>query len=843
MTDLRSNTIKLTLLLLLASSSLCAQENNTFSSKIIKQYDSIRTLSPREKVYVHVDRDLFAVQDTLWFKAYLVDAGINSFSKISGLIYFEMIDANGTVVQTMSMPTTMGITWGAFALKQEVYKKGDYTFRAYTNWMQNFKDVYIFKKPIKIIDFLSEESTTGNSKKTSAPPQNSPAATGKPATEIDIQFLPESGALLSDKWQKIAFKAMNDAGKGIKVKGTVTDSKQQNVVNFESNDKGMGILEMLPLAAESYTVNLDGYDMAKKIAFPKVNVTGTYLNVTNSYKADSIKILIYSDLPDQELTLIGQSRGIVCFSAKLKSQKQYKPIWIPKSLFPTGVCQVILQNTKEQNINQRNFFINHQDELKLTVNSAKSTYNIRDSIAISMLAKNAEKQFITGSFSVAVTDDNQSSKDSLNDANIRSYLLLTADLKGEIETPGYYLNNFNEQKHQDLEALMLTQGWVSYNWESTKAPSYKAEKDFEISGRVSNMMNKPGVNAKIILLGNKKFSTVRDTVTNENGLFKFTDFPAMDSTAFVIQAKNSKGKTGTLGIELNEFHRAPFLIPSKRKTLNIDYTTDSIAKQFEKIKNDEYEKGIRSGIALREVKITGKRIIKGSKNLNGDGNADQTITEGDLDKVAKKTLLNVLEADVKGFRRGTHRRSVVPDYFINSDIFKLIIDGVDVDFFYAPFTETIYEHFEYIKGYLDFYKAEDIKGIEVMASKRYSNTYFSEFQKPLDQGEYAYIEVTTRTGEGPFVRHAANMYNYKPQFSYGDNKIFYSPKYTATNKNDSKPDYRSTIYWNPHLLTNENGEASFSFFSADKRGSYTVWIEGSDMNGNFGFKTMKLEIK
>jgi len=45
------------------------------------------------------------------------------------------------------------------------------------------------------------------------------------------------------------------------------------------------------------------------------------------------------------------------------------------------------------------------------------------------------------------------------------------------------------------------------------------------------------------------------------------------------------------------------------------------------------------------------------------------------------------------------------------------------------------------------------------------------------------------------------------------------------------------------VLTNEAGLASFSFFSADKKGSYTVWIEGSDMAGNLGYKTMKIEIK
>ena len=52
---------------------------------------------------------------------------------------------------------------------------------------------------------------------------------------------------------------------------------------------------------------------------------------------------------------------------------------------------------------------------------------------------------------------------------------------------------------------------------------------------------------------------------------------------------------------------------------------------------------------------------------------------------------------------------------------------------------------------------------------------------------------------------------------YGDNKTFYSPKYTAVTRYSAKPDFRSTIYWNPNALTNEAGLASFVSFSADKK--------------------------
>lgn len=824
-----------------ASYQTSFSQNLKTNTKIANRFDSLLKVAPREKIYVHLDRTTFAPQDTLWFKAYLINANSNSFSQISGLVYFEIIDENGAIIQTMSMPTAMGLTWAGFALKPEIYKKGNYTFRAYTNWMQNFGQTYIFSKSFKILDFLKEEQISEIETKKKNKTLKAIPPTPENQQQIDVQFLPESGAWLADKNQKMAFKAINLNGKGVKVSGEIFDSKQQSIVSFKSNELGMGYFEMVPIANETYTVKIKEYQNLRRLNFPKANSTGSYFRLFNNFNTDSIAIQVYSDLPEQELTIIGQSRGSICFQAQIKSQKQYRPFRIAKSFFPTGVCQILLQNAKGQNLNERSFFINHQDELKIETLPNAMVYNVRDSISVTLNVSDDSKKPISGAFSISVTDDNQIKKDSLNDENIISYFLLSSDLKGEIEKPGYYFQHYNEERHNQLEALMLTQAWVSYNWNESKKPFFKAEKDFHISGKVTNATNKPINNAKIILMGLKKHTAIIDTTTNERGEFVFDNFPALDSASYVIQAKNSKGKSGTLGIELNEFKNAPFSGSIKKQTVETVDDLDSLSQKFVDIKNEEYKVAFKSGINLREVKIVGKKIIKNSKNLNGAGNADQVLNEEDLDKVAKRTLLNVLQDNVKGFRQGFNKTGKGA-YYINFSILRLIIDGVDVDFFYEPSGTPGNEYVNYLNTYLQYYAAEDIKGLEVMRYPKYSNSYRARFEHPLDLTDYTYVEVTTRTGEGPFVRKSANMYKFKPQFSYGDNKTFYSPKYTSTNKSDKKPDFRSTISWVPNLVTNDSGTANFSFFSADKKGSYTVWIEGADMTGNFGFKAVTLKI-
>lgn len=831
---------RLLLFLLIVCSSPSFAQQAEPRQKTIALFDSIRTTVPREKIYVHFDKSTYLSTDTIWFKAYLVNASLNTPSEISKLIYTELINEDGEVIQSLSLPTTFGLTWGSFAINPEKFKPGNYTFRAYTNWMQNFESTHFFKKDLKIIPLGIIALTAKNSGiSTTLRPKRPDSSIKERVRDLDVQFLPEGGTWLTNRRQKMAFKVLNTNGKGIAVTGEILDSKLNKITSFSSNNKGMGFFNLLPQIEETYNANINYNGITKTIQLPKAKKDGIVLKVQNEFSTDSIIITAFSTLVDQEFTVAGQSRGVLCFVASVKfNEVGIKTFKIAKSIFPTGVCQVIVLNEKKNIINERNFFVNHNDELKLSVSTANTSYGPRDSISIQIKVANILGKSSIGSFSVAVTDDHQVAKDSIGEQNILSYFLMNSDLKGEIENPGYYFHQPNIQKHSDLEALMLTQGWVSYDWDLAKKPLFRSEKEYAISGKVSNLLNKPLAKAKILLFGNNKGFMLQDTITNAKGEFIFNKLPMLDSASFVIQARNEKGKMGTIGIVMNEFKPPLAPIPSQKKTL-IDQQLDSVSKNLIATKAEEYKLTFK-GLLLNEVTIVGKRSIKGSKNLNGAGEADQIITEEDLARVYKKTLYDVLVEKVDGFRSGYPKKSTNRNFFIHFNFLKLVIDGIEVDFFYSA-DGSPDSYYQYIKSYLDYYNAEDIKGIEVMENRRFSSAYKSRFMDPRDENEYSFLEITTKTGQGPFLKKSANIYLYKPM-DYGDNKIFYSPKYTSANKSTKTPDFRSTIYWNPNFLTNENGEGNISFFAADKPGNYTVWIEGTDLRGNFGFKTMKLKI-
>jgi hypothetical protein len=295
-----------------------------------------------------------------------------------------------------------------------------------------------------------------------------------------------------------------------------------------------------------------------------------------------------------------------------------------------------------------------------------------------------------------------------------------------------------------------------------------------------------------------------------------------------------------VGIELDEY-KAPDFTFKQITTMpwyaNIDtLKLESISRRVSL--KAEQEK-VLQGNLLKAVEVKAKKVIRGSKNLNGPGEADVVIDEQELIKAGRTTLGDLLAKRVRGF--GIFTKKGVRYYGINFMKTHLIMDGIEIDFFYD---ETQSREL-YYKQYLDYYDAEEIKGIEVMSSGKYQLTYSSAFISPNDPMEpffdHTFIEVTTRSGHGPFMKKAVGTYVYRPM-PFTTPKSFYAPKYKPNSIVDMT-DIRSTIYWAPYIATDQNGKATVNFYTADNSGSYTITIEGCDMQRSMGTKTTAISVK
>ncbi len=135
-----------------------------------------------------------------------------------------------------------------------------------------------------------------------------------------------------------------------------------------------------------------------------------------------------------------------------------------------------------------------------------------------------------------------------------------------------------------------------------------------------------------------------------------------------------------------------------------------------------------------------------------------------------------------------------------------------------------------------------------MFNNKYINTYINSYLDPMEKAsripgknDFCFVEITTFGGVGPYLKKQVGVSITKLDAPY-IGKQFYSPKYTSSNTQSPFADLRSTVYWNPNIITDKNGMANFSFFTSEGKSSYLMILQGTDMMGNFGVLYQPLTI-
>ncbi|SKB81281.1 carboxypeptidase-like regulatory domain-containing protein [Daejeonella lutea] len=887
----------------------------------IRSYNIARSI---EKIYVQFDKPHYLSTDTIWFKAYAFDAAQLTNSTKSGLMYIEIATDSNKVVKRMMLPLVVGVTWGNIALNADEFAEGTYTFRAYTNWMRNFGEEYLFSKaflisepgqnswlvnskmnlssaegkdilgvsmqfrdlekaavglrPMRVrvmdgkrtiyradketslygdmdLQFNLPERTDPNSLSIIAEDMRKGQGNRKLAIplplnrpkNIDLQFMPEGGQLVAGLASDVGFKAIAEDGKGVDISGVIRDSKMHEVANFSSTHKGMGSLVFTPAPAETYTAQVIMSDGSKKdYPLPAVKTSGTVVKVVNRVNSEIIDVLIQAspDLIGENsfYKLIAQNNGALYYAASVLLKQPLTRVRMEKNLFASGVSKITLLNELNAPRNERMIFINREDQFNIKLNTNKPSYSSRDSISLEIQVNDQAGNPVVGSFALAVTDDNHVKNDSVNSANILSSMLITSGLKGSVEDPGYYLSSSEpSQAWANLDLLLMTQGWTGFNWPEVFAPKkpllYVPELQFAITGKVTNMFNKGIGNSQLVLLSKKPLLVI-DTLTDANGRFRFDNMPLADTAVYVIQSRNKRGASFNVGIEVDEFI-PPVFSPAKERFTPWYINTDTIfLKATKSVIEEQHRYDAPAGVnVLGEVVVTAKKIIKDSKNRNGAGNADYILDEKDMEAARKLTLLEVLEKRFGNVRTIVKRAASMEEqdtlkYYMLSAEINLVIDGVFVR------SMGVGED-----AYMKYLTAEDITGAEIMKSSKYGLSYDPEFIRKLTAKgpPPIYIELTTRSGNGAFLKKTPGVYLYKP-LPYSFPATFYRPRYLVKETKPALADLRSTIHWEPNIITGTDGRARVSFYSADQPGTYTVILEGVDMAGGLGFFSRKIVV-
>ena len=219
-------------LLFINGYNLLAQELNPDSLR--QKFHSYQLSVPQEKIYIHTDKTFYLTGETIWLKAYLVDASFHKPIGVSSISYIEVLSKDMKPVLQAKIAMKKGFGNGYLVIPGFL-NSGNYILRAYTNWMKNFSPDFYFEQPITIVNTMKRLTISGSSKHIPV-----------------ISFFPEGGNLVTGLSSKVAFKAVDSNGIGLNCHGVIVSQFNDTITSFQSFHNGMGSFQFRPEKKKDY---------------------------------------------------------------------------------------------------------------------------------------------------------------------------------------------------------------------------------------------------------------------------------------------------------------------------------------------------------------------------------------------------------------------------------------------------------------------------------------------------------------------------------------------------------------------------------------------------------------
>ena len=833
--------------------------DDPFESSVAGFFHAVEKL-PQEKLYLHLDKPYYAAGENIWLAGYLVNAVTHRDDSRSNFITVELVDRRDTVVLRRKFRRDSTGFRGNLLLPADLVP-GDYWLRGYSNWMRNAGPEFFYRRSLQIGNSIDTEILSSVERSSGGGPvrirfyhsggdpypdvsvrYEIAGAGRKPvqgsartdqagylsldddglssgprivsirfdeqkydyantyvlpasSTDYDVAFFPEGGNLLSGVSQTVAFKAQGSDGFSLAVSGCVVGAGGDTVTRFSTEHDGMGTMVFTPSSGVSYkAVTRSASGMEKHFDLPAVRERGLGLSLARRNGSVFYQVNRAEGTPwPDSLYLVAHTRGTLRVLTPLTEAQATGRI--DETLFADGISHFLLVDGAGRPLSERLLFIFHPEESVWTLTPDKTVYGRKEAVRLCASLYDWDGLPLHGRFSVSVTDDHTVTPDTLG-GHILSDLLLTSDLKGYIENPGYYFLSPESpatQRHADL--VMLTHGWRRFSTDHLlRAPSpailHYIEVGQTVSGQVKNGFGKPVSDAKVLLYSADCFM---EKETGKDGRFLVDSIQFRDSTTLVVQALTKKGRDGIIpSLDPDSFPEvsdAPLLRPDL-VPIGDDYLEYARDRYFE-------EGGLRV-MRLKEVVVTEKRPEKPKDPYVPA--ADKFYTSEDVPTALQhRTVYDYLRT----------LPGVIPrsgEWFVlrgNSVPPLILLDGV-------PFDGQDYLH--------DGMYMETVQSISILHNGRAAIFGI--------RGGGGVISIVTRRGEEIPPEEPPNIITARP-LGYTEPAEFYSPAYDTPDKAASAmPDRRTTVYWNPSVSPDENGEIALEFYATDDPSSYRVTIEG-----------------
>ena len=756
-----------------------------------------------ERLFVHTDKSFYVAGEHIWMKFYLTDALLHKPSQLSKLVYVELIDKNNKSVWRNKFQIDSGFGDGAFVLSNQ-FLTGNYTLRAYTQWMRNEGQNTFFEQVITIVNTIDEIAKPPN---TYIKPR------------IDFHFFPEGGNLIDGIESKIAFKAINEFEQGIDCNGFILNNRNDTVVKFSSFKMGMGNFMFKPIPGEQYKAIVKAGDSIINPSLPKIHAAGySFYLIDNQTDSIFIKINKLGSAVDENLYLLHHGSQ---YSRKSQVQltnagQAYFKISIHE--LKEGMNRFTTFNSLLKPVCERSYFNFPKHRLSLNINSSQDVYEKRANVKLALKTNGEMKAHSSSNLSMSVfLVDSMQAPYSIQD--IESYLHLTKELNGVVESPSFYFDATkisNTEKKAAIDNLMLTQGWSSYKWDDVfgapKPNVYLPELEgplvhANITYKKNNIPAKQ-VMAYFSVPGNPFYFA--SSKSNQNGEIIFNLKSDIGANEAILQAKSNIDTTYNITIkdpfetQFSNRIKKPFPLLKEYK---LDLLKRSIASQAENIFDKNF-KNVQTNIRLLDTMAFFG--MPTNTYFLDDYTRFTSMEELTLEYIQEvKIKKKGIDFSISLWNNKYNIYNELPPF--------MMIDGVPI------FNANKLFAFDPLK----------IKKIDIIARTNLSGSMFNN-------GIINYSTYNGDLANFPIDENALVMEYMGAQ----PTKYFYSPTYpTIQRKNSSLPDLRNVLLWEPNIYIHNNIEKQIDFYSADLPGKYAIVVQGLSSDGLLGSSIKYITVK
>ena len=809
---------------------------------------------PQEKVYLEFDNTAYFQGETIWFKAFVTHATTLKRAP-SKVLYVDFLAPTGQLLKQQKFKIIAGQCDGTISLMDMStaqsrekrglveYPSGFYEIRAYTQNMLNFSHEAIFSRVIPVYTKPNRYGDYNNSRvvvdEKNILIQHVREDADEDSRKINLSFFPEGGDLINGLPCNVAFKA---TGKdGFEINGALIYNDGADTA-YTVHD-GMGMFSIVPKGI-GFVQFVTTEGKQRSFTLPRAIRSG-YSMITQPVSDSHLKVSIArtSDRLGEQVALSVTCRGDVIYFQDIRDDDGSN-LDIDCSDWPIGVCRMTLYNKDGRILSSRSIFHNNEKFRSPTISFSTDSMSRKpfSKEIINLKLTDKDGNPLRDRFCISVRD--VSDYGNGHNDNLQSNLLLSSDLRGYIHDPAWYLAAVDEEHREALNLLTLVQGWERYEWETMTGlkpyhEKHRIEDSLTMNGWVlSYSLRKPvsdiDVYAAVMPNYDKTKSETFQYHTDSTGYFGFNlaDFYGDAKMSVNLMSKRRNGQSRFEKSTRIQFERSdrPESRPFVKQQIDLNHNKNRNLKKEEDIFTDDgLPLVIRQdlGIVLDDVDITEKRQFVDYDTYQSWDVQKETEMQLDLGEYTTDVYGYFLE---KGIR--LDYGNISPFFYVHDDVQLLdkkpfddpmAIDMIDVKsiiFYDRPRPMIYFVKLQNLTPLLLKYRDKRIDGewYRMMMTNILTPYYLIDIQIKNESERMSYDDIRN------LGRRTTTVQGFSRPVE------FYSPQYPEGPVFGDE-DIRRTLYWNPNVITDDEGNARVEFYNNSYSQRYTVRGAGITASG------------